>query len=283
MNCFMFPGQPLTRPDSLPDDPDFAEIAQLVRRITGLDLASFRWTEGEGSENVKLQVLGVAQSLHALRALRGSGMRPALVTQHSMGIYAALAACGSVSEAQALEIAWRVGLSMSGMAQEGPYALCCVIGLTADPVLAVARNNRVHLANHNTSRHFLLCGRKGDIDAAASEALEKGAFSIRSFDCDAPLHTPLMAPLERELRGIFAGYRYGEPACPLMDHLEQRLLSGSDIGDFLLRELCLPVYWERTYRAARSAGVTSFIEVGSGDSLKKYNRWIEGEIETSNR
>jgi malonyl CoA-acyl carrier protein transacylase len=49
------------------------------------------------------------------------------------------------------------------------------------------------------------------------------------------------------------------------------------VADFLLRELLLPVYWEKSYQALRAAGVGKFIEAGVGDSLKKYNRWIESE------
>ena len=42
------------------------------------------------------------------------------------------------------------------------------------------------------------------MDHAVAEALAQGAFSARSFDCDAPLHTPMVAQFERELEDIFA-------------------------------------------------------------------------------
>jgi [acyl-carrier-protein] S-malonyltransferase len=279
MNCFMFPGQPLTRSTPLPDDRDFAEIAELVRGTAHLELESFRWLQGDGSENLKLQLFGAALSLCALRRLRRSGKSPDLVTQHSMGIYAALAACGCISEREAIEITWRVGALMGGMRETGSYALGCVIGLTVEPVLALARNNGVHLANHNTSRHFLLCGTREDLLRAVAEALQHGAFSTRTFDCDAPLHTPLMGALEKELGAVFRDYRYREPRCPLIDHLDQQYLTSAAIPTFMTRELCLPVYWDRTYHAARSAGAQVFYEVGAGDALKKYNRWIEAELE----
>jgi malonyl CoA-acyl carrier protein transacylase len=49
------------------------------------------------------------------------------------------------------------------------------------------------------------------------------------------------------------------------------------MAPFMVRELALPVYWERTYLALKRSGVEKFVEVGSGDSLKKYNRWIDNE------
>jgi [acyl-carrier-protein] S-malonyltransferase len=278
MNCFMFPGQPLSCSTALPDDADFAEIAELVRRKGHFDLASCSWRDAQGTDQVKLQLSGVAESLHRLRQLRHLGVHPALVAQHSMGIYPALVACGCLPEAQAIEITWRVGSCLAGMGMTRRYALGCVIGLSLEPLRAVARNNRVHLANHNTSRHFLLSGGEEEMALAMAEALEAGAFSARSFGCDAPLHTPLVAQLEQELGEIFADYRYAEPAFPLMDHLDQSYLSAARLPGFMLRELQLPVYWERTYRALRAAGAAKFFEVGRGESLKKYNRWIEAEI-----
>lgn len=277
MKCFMFPGQPLSPRQKLPDDPDFAEVSGLVRQTAHLDLESFEWLKGEGSENVKLQLLGVAESLYMLRKLRRHGIEPDIAAQHSMGIYPALVACGSIGEAEAVEITWRVGSAISRM-KSGGYALGCVIGLTLHPILDVALNNSVYLANLNTSRHFLLCGKKEAIDLAVAEAAEAGAFSVRTFGCDAPLHTPLMAPLDQELFAIFKEYRYRDPQCPLLDHLDQHYLHGFEIPRFMLRELSLPVYWEQTYRTLRRAGAKEFRELGSGDSLTKYNRWIEGEI-----
>ena len=241
------------------------------------DLESSSWL-GEGStDNVKLQLFGVAMSIYQARKMRRQGVTPDLATEHSMGIYSALAACGCLPEAEVVELTYRVGSCLAQMGKSRTYALGCVIGLTLEPLLAVAENNGVHLANHNTSRHFLLAGERLAMVTAMAEALALGAFSAKTFLCDAPLHTPLMAEVEQELRDIFAGYRYAEPLCPLMDHLDQEYLTAADLADFMLRQLFQPVFWERTYHALRASGARTFFEVGVGDSLKKYNRWIESE------
>jgi malonyl CoA-acyl carrier protein transacylase len=278
MICFMFPGQPLAHDARCPDDVDFAEITALALDRTGLDLATFAWRGEPATAQVGLQVYGTAMSLYHNRVLRAEGARPAMVAEHSMGIYAALAAVNALSEGDSLELTWRVGRALSGMSNSGSYALGCVIGLAATPVLALAENNGVYPANFNTSRHFLLAGEQHAIEAAMAEALAAGAFSVSSFTSDAPLHTPLIESLTGELQGIVADYRFAEPAVPLMEHIDQDFLAAADIPDFLVRELCLPVRWEATYLALRKAGVSSFAEVGAGQSLKKYNRWIASEL-----
>lgn len=278
MNCFMFPGQPLTVSQTFHDDPDFDEISILARERAHLDLASFSWNRDTATDNVKLQVYGVAMSLWHARKLGRENIRPAIAAEHSMGIYPALALCGCLSEGEILELTFRAGSCMARMGEKREYALGCVTGLTVEPLLAIAESNGVHLANFNTSRHFLLSGERGDIANAAAEALENGAFTASTFPCDAPLHTPLMEEIASPLREIFSAFQFREPLTPLMNHIDQDFLSASEIPDFLIRELCEPVYWEQTYRALHAAGATRFFEVGAGDSLKKYNRWIQHEM-----
>lgn len=277
MICFMFPGQPLAHDTTLPADAAFAEIARITFDRTGLDLATFAWHREPATEQVALQVYGTAMSLYRNRLLRREGVQPAIVAEHSMGIYAAMAASGAITEEAALEITWRIGACMAGMGRGREYALGCATGLTRAPLLAIAENCGVHLANQNTSRHFLLAGERHGIECAMAEALAVGAFSARTVPCDAPLHTPLLEEVEGELRAIVGDYRYAEPGLPLMDHIDQEYLTAAELPGFLVRELCLPVDWERTYLALRRAGVNHFTEVGAGDSLRKYNRWIAGE------
>jgi malonyl CoA-acyl carrier protein transacylase len=111
-----------------------------------------------------------------------------------------------------------------------------------------------------------------------AEALAGGAFSARAFPSDAPLHTPLMEEVATPIAEICGAFRYREPAVPLLDHIDQKRLKASEMAPFMVRELSLPVYWERSYLALKAAGVGKFLEVGSGDSLKKYNRWIDSEM-----
>lgn len=280
MNCFMFPGQPLTFAPPKPDDPVFTEIAQLSRERVGLDLETLSWTGEAATEQVMLQVCGMAMSLCESRRLTKQGITPAVVAEHSMGIYAALAACGSIAAGEVLELTFRIGCCMATLMGKERYALGCVIGLPLGPLQAIAGNNGVYLANINTSRHFLLSGAAANMTGAIEEALAGGAFSTNTFPCDAPLHTPLMEEIALPLAEIVADYRFREPNVPLVNHIDQGLLAAGEIAGFIVRELCEPVFWERTYLTLRRRGADRFFEAGTGDALKKYNRWIDYETGT---
>jgi malonyl CoA-acyl carrier protein transacylase len=149
--------------------------------------------------------------------------------------------------------------------------------MTHEPLSAIASNNGVYMANLNTSRHFILSGKACNMIRAMEESLANGAFSASTFPCDAPLHSPLMEEVAAPLAEICGEFCYREPLAPLINHIDQERLTAAKIADFLVRELCVPVFWERTYLALQAAGVGKYFEAGAGDSLKKYNRWIHNE------
>jgi len=277
MICWMFPGQPVVFADTTCSDPEFKNIALLCQETTGFNPLEHGTSTSGLSESARLQLFGACISLYRIDQLTKQGAGPDLVAEHSMGIYPALVAAGSIDSATALALTCRIGVSMTQMGRQKEYALGCIIGMACGPLEAIAANNGVYIANHNTSRHFLLAGERSRIEAAAVEATACGAFSVRVFACDAPLHTPLIEAIAGDLQRIVTDYSYGEPRIPLVEHIGQTALTAAAIPAFLVDELCRPVYWETTYRLLRSRGVTRFLELGVGSALSKFNRWIDSE------
>ena len=277
MICWMFPGQPVAYTDVPAGVIKFHEIAQLCQETTGYNPIGHDNTAAALTENIQLQLYGTSMSLFHFNVLTNRGLIPEMLASHSMGIYAALAASGSIDNATALELTCRIGRCIAGMRNRHEYALGCVIGLTCGPLKSVASGNGVHIANHNTSRHFLLAGERGKIDASLIDARNAGAFSVSAFPCDAPLHTQLIWEIAGDLHRIVADYHFLEPQIPLVEHIGQTTLTAATIPAFLVDELCHPVYWEKTYRALRSRGATRFQEVGANLVLSKFNRWIDSE------
>jgi len=277
MICWIFPGQPITFADMPSNDTEFREIALLCRETTGFNPLESGSSTSTLKESVRLQLLGACISLSRFNHLARQGIGPDLIAEHSMGIYPALAASGSIDIATALALTCRIGSSMALMGTKMEYSMGCVIGLTFGSLKAIASNKGIHIANLNTSRHFLLSGERLRVDSAMHEAMASGAYSVRIFPCDAPLHTPLMEEIAGELHRIVGEYSYSEPVKPLINHINQKVLTAATIPGFLVAELFLPVYWERTYRELKLRGATHFQEMGVGSTLSKFNRWIDSE------
>ncbi|MDD2540160.1 MAG: ACP S-malonyltransferase [Desulfuromonadaceae bacterium] len=277
MICWMYPGQPIAFTDTHCSDPEFQKIALLCQKTTGFNPVEFGSSSSDLNESVRLQLFGACTSLYRTSQLKSQGRGPDLIAEHSMGIYPALAASGSIDSETALALTSRIGVSMARMGLQRAYALGCVIGLPLGSLAVIAANHDIYIANFNTSRHFLLAGERGKVDAALVEATASGAFSVSIFPCDAPLHTPLIEAITGELQQIVAEYHFAEPRIPLVEHIGQTPLTAAAIPAFLVEELCRPVYWEATYCTLRSRGVTRFQEVGVGSALAKFNRWIDSE------
>lgn len=110
MMLWLFPGQPLQRETLVPVDDDFQAIDRLCREHCGYDLFNHQPLAGAVlSPHTMLQLYGVALSLYRARRLRREEVQPDLIAEHSLGIYAALAASGSIGEGDALELACRIG------------------------------------------------------------------------------------------------------------------------------------------------------------------------------
>jgi len=277
MTCWMFPGQPIAFADMPRDDAAFQDIAQLCRDASGFNPLDDGTAVSGLSESVRLQLFGTCVSLYRSNQLTLQGSLPDLIAEHSMGIYPALASAGSIDRATALALTGRIGAAMAQMGRRQAYALGSVIGLPVEALETITADNGVHIANHNTSRHFLLAGERMRVEAALREAEAGGAFSVRAFPCDAPLHTPLIEEIAPELQRIVADYSYHEPRIPIIEHIGQTTLTAARIPGFLVEELHRPVYWGATYRHLRFRGMTRFQEVGVGSALTKFNRWIDSE------
>lgn len=277
MTCFMFPGQPMARINMPADDPSFHGMARLCWDISGFNPLDDSQAGPQMSENMRLQLYGTITSLYRYNLLLNQGVLPDVIAEHSMGIYPALAACGSMDNSSALGLTARIGACLASMSRLRKYAVGSVIGLAYEPLASVAANNHVYIANHNTSRHFLLAGELKQVESAVVEAGTAGAFSASVFPCDAPFHTPLIESVADELQRIVSDYDFREPQLPLLDHLDQRRLTAAEIPAFLVNELCRPVFWEKTYCALRHLGIQRFYEVGSGLALTKFNRWIDSQ------
>lgn len=277
MICWMFPGQPVAFTEIPAHDHVFLEISKLCSRITGFDPSAPLALDCSLSQSVKLQLFGTTISLYHYAVLRNRGEKPDIVAEHSMGIYPALAASGSIEPEAALELTWRIGTCMAEMGSTNEYALGCVIGMELAILQPIADSCGVYIANHNTSRHFLLAGERKRIEAAMKEAVAAKAFSVSSFPCDAPLHTPLIEEIAGDLQRIVGEYDFKKPVVPLIEHITQTALTAGRIPAFLVDELSKPVFWDKTYPALRALGAVKFQEITTTPVLAKFNRWIDSE------
>ncbi|MCK5553687.1 MAG: ACP S-malonyltransferase [Deltaproteobacteria bacterium] len=289
--CFCFPGQLQERPHLPPSHPFYGdgaaqEIYEETLWFSGFDVLNFSFKEGEWEPylNVKLQLSSYVISLIHYYRLQREGIFPHVIAEHSMGIYAALAASESIDFREGLLLTRDIGFLIEKRARKIGGAMCLVLGLEMGQIEGIRDQldgYRISIANYNGSRNFVLSGLQDGIDRIISLSLDMGAIAAHPLTFTAPLHCDLMEPVRAEIQGLVDRIEVKKPRVPVLNHMGLSFLKKEDIKPFLAEELCRPVYWEGCVKELLGRGVTWFIEVGYDATLCKLIRWIDREIRTT--
>ena len=287
--AFCFPGQLQDKPiledhHPLREDPHFKELLRRASHHTKFDLLNFSFGGEEEEEDfsLKLQITTYFLSMVHFYRLRAAGWNPDIFAEHSMGIYAALAASEAISFEEGLFITEGIGrlLKKEGAIHRGGMA--SIIGLSLEEIQKICQDLngfQLAIANYNGSMHFVLSGEEGGVDKAISLALSRKAISATRLAFNTALHSPSLYSLREEIMAILQDIKVQSPSVPILNHWTIKPLRREEIKDFLSQEIGRPVYWIRCVENLLKEGFTRFIEVGHEATLTKLMRWIDREAE----
>lgn len=248
----------------------------------GFDLTSFFFQREEEDQylSLKLQVASYLLSMVSFDRYQKKGRQWDVITEHSMGIYAALVAAGAMTFEDGLAMVKGIGLILEQGEQVNSGGMLAIIGLEREAITRICAGvGNLSVANVNGSRQFVLSGGVTAIEQGLKLALERGAISAQRLSFTVPLHSPLMESIKGTVRTFIAGFDIHPPRTLLVSHWSgQPLRDADEIRDFLVEELCRPVDWEGCVQYLLSQGVMCFVEMGPTDTLTKLIRWINRDV-----
>jgi malonyl CoA-acyl carrier protein transacylase len=284
--AFCFPGQLQEKPvleDSPPfkDDPQVKEWVEKIFHQTQFDLTTFSYKQ-EGDVNLKLQLATYLLSMIHFYRLRALGWTPDVLAEHSMGIYAALAASEAVTFEEGFFITEAIGrlLEREGALHHG--AMASIIGLNGEEIRRICHDlNGYHLcvANYNGSMQYVLSGEVEGVEQAISLALSRKAIAATRLAFHTALHSPSLLSLKDEILDLLKEIKIHPPQFPIFNHWTIQSLKQEEIKDFLAQEIGHPVYWVQCVEKLIQEGIHQFIEVGQEATLTKLIRWIDRDVE----
>ena len=287
--AFCFPGQLQEKPiledhGPLREDPHFKELLARASNTTKFDLLNFSFGGEEKEEDfsLKLQISTYILSMVYFYRLRAAGWNPDIFAEHSMGIYAALAASEAISFEDGLFITEAVGRLLQREGTIHPGSMASIIGLPLEEVQKVCQDLsgfQLAIANYNGSMHFVISGEEKGVEKAISLALSRKAVSATRLAFNTALHSPLLYSLREEITEILQHIKIQPLKVPVLNHWTIKPLRREEIKDFLSQEIGRPVYWIRCVENLLQEGFTQFIEVGHEATLTKLMRWIDREAE----
>jgi [acyl-carrier-protein] S-malonyltransferase len=196
----------------------------------------------------------------------------AFVAGHSLGEYSALAAAGTFSISDAARLLRIRGDAMQKAVPAGVGAMAALLGVELDKARELAaeaaQGEICEAANDNGGGQVVLSGAKAAIERAIALAPERGIKRALPLPVSAPFHCALMQPAADAMREALAKVTLNAPAVPVMANVGAAPLSDPDaIRASLVAQVTGTVRWRECVLALSEAGVTRFVEVGSGKVL----------------
>jgi [acyl-carrier-protein] S-malonyltransferase len=257
-------------------------------------LSSVMW-DGPAEEltlTANTQPALMAVSLAAFRVLQGEAgldlaKDAAFVAGHSLGEYSALAAAGTFSIADAARLLRIRGDAMQKAVPPGAGAMAALIGVdlaaAQDLAAAAAEGEVCEAANDNGGGQVVISGSKAAIERAVAMAPDRGIRRAVMLLVSAPFHCALMQPAADAMRAALANVTMHAPAVPVMANVGAApLRDPAMIRESLVAQVTGTVRWRECVEAMAKAGVTRFVEVGSGKVLTGLIRRIAPDAQTIN-
>lgn len=289
--AFLYPGQGSHRvgmgAEILEAHPDLMEgCFAAAQEASGIDIRTL-CLEGPIEELTRTEVAQpalFAVSMAMTELARDAGVQPDFVAGHSLGEYTAAVAAGCLSAADGIALVSERGRRMADIQSERPGAMGAVIGLPAERVGELCEEassaGSVVPANLNTPTQTVVSGEEAAIERLLELAKEAGAEKAILLRAGAAFHSELMEPVRDALAETMAGLQWQDPSPPLVSNASAQVVdSAAGVREALTVQITSPVRWADCVRTLLDAGVTSFLELGSGRVLGGLVRQIEPEAD----
>lgn len=276
--AFVFPGQASQYQgmglDLYENYEEARKVFQEADQALGFSISKLCF-EGPDSElqltaNTQPAILTVSVAVY--RVLSHLGLRPDYVAGHSLGEYSALVAAESIDLTTAVGLVRKRGTYMQEAVPLGIGAMAAVIGAELKVVEEVCRQvageEICSPANLNTPTQIVIAGNKAAVERAIEELKLRKAGRAKMLPVSAPFHCALMQPAADKLAQDLSLIEFRDPIFPIVNNADAKIIiSGKEIQDSLIRQVCSPVRWTDLIKVLVDNEVEKFIEVGPKNVL----------------
>jgi len=234
------------------------------------------------NDELKSQYISYIFSCSIADILKSQFIRPAFVSGYSMGIYAAMYYCGSVTFIDGLLLVKSAWENISRVAATGKYGMGMIVGLIEPDILDLLHGTEdVRICNQNNPHTFIISGKYDEVKRILNSAKAEGALRTNMLPVSKPYHSGFLKNAVPGFSKIVRGINFTDPAYRYISNIDQKIIN---TGDGLIREVIDNLYsrmnWLDTMNMLLRQGVDIFFECGAGDGLTRNFRFIAGDFKS---
>lgn len=288
--AFIFPGQGAQYVGMAKDFYDrMDECRRIIDEADGLmdfDLKKILFEENDLINKTEYtQAAMLAAEICVLKAVELKGIKADVTAGLSLGEYAALVECGSLSFGDAMKLVRKRGIYMENEVPAGQGKMAAVIGLDADAVekvcldIAAQTGKPVSAANYNCPGQIVISGAAEAVEAAVEPLKEAGAKLVSMLNVSGPFHSPMLKGAGDKLAKELENVVFDKPQIPYINNVAAETVTDSaNIKDTLERQVYSPVRWQQTMEKMLADGVDTFYEIGPGKTLAGFMKRIDRSV-----
>ncbi|WP_225366794.1 ACP S-malonyltransferase [Lactiplantibacillus pentosus] len=275
---WIFPGQGGQRAGMLTHVP--GPLRQHVEQLLGLKLLD---TAQGYQDSVQLQVSITLLQVNQVDQLIAAGERPSLVAGHSLGVFTAAYAVGSLTRDDCFRLVKRRAELMQTAYPHG-YGMGVIVGLTRTAVTTLVEQvhtatHPVYVSNQNASDQTAIAGELIAIDQVLTLAKQAGAAKALRLKVPVPSHSPLMAAVAEQLASAAQATPIQRPTgVYLANYSGHAARQAAKVRQDLVSNLVHPVYFEAMCQVALNYQPDAILNFAPGSPFRHVLQQDFGDL-----